>query len=802
MVHKRLVVPINYTIGKGAGIHNVPYFKGPSLVIPLWGWLAKLLKFFRIPVLMVFLCALGLGQIINGGSGGSGITSITGTDGVNTNVSSGPFTISFSGCTVGGTSSTWTITCAGGASHNLLSSTHSDTTAAAAVRGDGIFAIGATPTWQRLAHPTVTGGYFKWNGTDVVASTLAAAGTGTPTACSNQFVTSLTLAADAAPTSTCTTATLASAQFANQGTTATLLHGNAAGNPTFGAVNLASEITGQLPIGSVGSGGLTGASPITINSAGAIACASCVVNNAANSYTGGGLQNFGSDSLKTTGFYGSGVTPSWPLDIEQSVAGDKVAVIQNSSATGSGLQIIPGNDSSNYALAIANAANSANNIRLFGDGSFFPVSIQGITFVDGVKYTTIDAAMTALGTSTNQLVVVPSSYAGADPTGGTSANLTVLDLRGGTHTWPKNFISVNQSSASGLHAMLRPIQSRFSPSGSDVTFYSQGLYTTAIPANSVLEGGAAESDLTDALTSIGANAKLIGFEAEANVQATGGLTMPDVRAATFNGSSSATNTTNITTFYDIVAQPYVKGGSETVTNAISVYADAQTAGSTKNLSIQSVGVAEFDAAVNALVGVNTGSSPPACVAGTAGFMCNKEGTAPTNVASTATIYPSSTTHEYMGVTNGASTATPGMMVRSQPGALSHIGSTATISTETVCAASAGACNVAGQYHVHLDMWESGTACTSITTGSVAPTLTWTDRNGTSHAAVPFRLITQASGTALAATFIPVVSALTAFASADMDISTNGTVIQDAFTYIACTTGTLTYNADVSVTRYQ
>ncbi len=93
------------------------------------------------------------------------------------------------------------------AGHTILSTAHTDTTAAALVRGDGLFAIGATPTLQRLAHPSVTGGYFKWNGTDVVASSLAASGTGAPTACTNQAVTSLTLNADAAPTSTCSTIT-------------------------------------------------------------------------------------------------------------------------------------------------------------------------------------------------------------------------------------------------------------------------------------------------------------------------------------------------------------------------------------------------------------------------------------------------------------------------------------------------------------------------------------------------------------------------------------------------------------------
>ena len=54
----------------------------------------------------------------------------------------------------------------------------------------------------------------------------------TTTSCTNQFVTAIGSGA----TGTCTTATLASAQFANQGTTTTVLHGNAAGNPSFGAI--------------------------------------------------------------------------------------------------------------------------------------------------------------------------------------------------------------------------------------------------------------------------------------------------------------------------------------------------------------------------------------------------------------------------------------------------------------------------------------------------------------------------------------------------------------------------------------
>lgn len=50
------------------------------------------------------------------------------------------------------------------------------------------------------------------------------------------------------------TLSLASADFANQGTTTTVLHGNAAGSPTFGAVSLTADVTGVLPLANGGAG--------------------------------------------------------------------------------------------------------------------------------------------------------------------------------------------------------------------------------------------------------------------------------------------------------------------------------------------------------------------------------------------------------------------------------------------------------------------------------------------------------------------------------------------------------------------
>lgn len=80
-------------------------------------------------------------------------------------------------------------------SHALLSTSHSDVTAAAVARGSGIFGIGATPKWTKVA-TTTTGHYFLRNSNgDIIESALGAGGTGS---CTSQFVTGLN--SDAAPT--------------------------------------------------------------------------------------------------------------------------------------------------------------------------------------------------------------------------------------------------------------------------------------------------------------------------------------------------------------------------------------------------------------------------------------------------------------------------------------------------------------------------------------------------------------------------------------------------------------------------
>jgi hypothetical protein len=186
--------------------------------------------------------------------------------------------------------------------------------------------------------------------------------------------------------------------------------------------------------------------------------------------------------------------------------------------------------------------------------------------------------------------------------------------------------------------------------------------------------------------------------------------------------------------------------------------------------------------------------------GTASALGFFEGTAPTDIAGYSTLYPDSTAHEWMAATNGSATA--GMLQRAQPGDINQTSKTAAIATATLCAASAGACNVAGVYRVHWDFWGSGTACSSVTAGSVTFLLTWTDENAITHSAVAMPMLVQtgAATTTSQSSFPFQLNLANESASGDVTISTNGSIIQYATGYTACTTGTGTYNLRVVVTR--
>lgn len=113
----------------------------------------------------------------------------------------------------------------------------------------GVVAVGDGGTGQT----TLTANAFlTGNGTSpvnqvAIIGLVLGNGASAPTAyggttCTNQFMSVLS----AFGVATCTAFNLTGAQFANQGTTTTILHGNAGGNLSFGAVSLTTDASGTL----------------------------------------------------------------------------------------------------------------------------------------------------------------------------------------------------------------------------------------------------------------------------------------------------------------------------------------------------------------------------------------------------------------------------------------------------------------------------------------------------------------------------------------------------------------------------
>jgi hypothetical protein len=203
-------------------------------------------------------------------------------------------------------------------------------------------------------------------------------------------------------------------------------------------------------------------------------------------------------------------------------------------------------------------------------------------------------------------------------------------------------------------------------------------------------------------------------------------------------------------------------------------------------------------ALTAPGGVAMGASPPGCVAGTGGVWCAAEGTAPSPASASDQLYADSTFHDMAIQANGGAAK---LVHSTAPAYIHSTGLTAAVTTATLCASGAGACNQAGQYRVDWNFVENGTACATPGAGGVTFLLTWTDNSGV-HSAISLPMHDSASLTATSATFTFQTAKTNAWASGSFSIQSTGAMIQYATGYTACTTGTGTYELNATVTRLQ
>jgi hypothetical protein len=241
----------------------------------------------------------------------------------------------------------------------------------------------------------------------------------------------------------------------------------------------------------------------------------------------------------------------------------------------------------------------------------------------------------------------------------------------------------------------------------------------------------------------------------------------------------------------VVDAALLVNATNTASGAASKLLDLQIGGSTQ-FNVDKTGL------TTALGGVATGNGPPACVVGTAGALCQGEGTAPTAAAAVGQLYTDSTLHDMAIQTNGGAAK---LVHSTAPGYIHATGQTAAIPTATLCASSGGACNQPGQYRVDWNFVENGTACATPGPGGVTFLLTWTDNSGT-HSAASLPMHDSASLTAASGTFTFQTTKTNAWASGIFNIQSTGAIIQYATGYTACTTGTGTYELNATVTRLQ
>lgn len=214
--------------------------------------------------------------------------------------------------------------------------------------------------------------------------------------------------------------------FTNLGTTTTVLHGNAAGSPTFSAVSLTADVSGILPSANGGAGTINGI--MAANGSGTT-----------NVVTMGACFTYSSSTLSGTYTINAQTGTSYTV-----VAGDacKLVTFSNGSAIAVTLPQATGSFAAGFAFDVQNKGVGSVTITpttstINGGATLVIATNQGCSIVsDGTNYQV--ASCTALGSGAGTVTSAGTSFtgglisvAGSPVTTSGTAALTVAGTSGG-----------------------------------------------------------------------------------------------------------------------------------------------------------------------------------------------------------------------------------------------------------------------------------------------------------------------------------------------------------------------------------
>jgi len=267
-----------------------------------------------------------------------------------------------------------------------------------------------------------SGDFLKYNGTNWVNAAVTL-----PSSTASAYsIYGNNTASTAAPTYF--TPTLASALFSNQGTATTVLHGNAGGNPLWGAVILPADVSGTLPVANGG----TGLTTITANN--------LLYASAANTISGMTTTNNGILVTSPTGIPSIGNTVGAALTMPSlNLSGSSSQVVMQSGGISGTLTWTP--TTSNKTITLPNATGT---VALTSDITTAPLAgdvtgTTGATVVGKINGTSLAGLATGILKNTTT-TGVPSIAVAVDfptlnqNTTGTANNVTgtVAVANGGT----------------------------------------------------------------------------------------------------------------------------------------------------------------------------------------------------------------------------------------------------------------------------------------------------------------------------------------------------------------------------------